>query len=97
MYWIPLGPLIARDLPYSCGFTSVGRPLLDILQRKLAKTEFATALSSAGNDLVGFQIVSIRDKVLDIIVGGICGSGGDLLYYRLLDLCPSWLAKAVVG
>lgn len=73
-----LRPLIARDLPYSCRLTSVVRPLLDIPQRKLAKTEFATALSSSGNDLVGFQIGSIRDNVLDIIVGGVCDSGGDL-------------------
>lgn len=86
-----LRPLIARDLPYSCGLTSVVRPLLDILQRKLAKTEFATALSSAGNDLVRFQIGSIRDKVLDIIVGG--GSGSDLFIRSM----PLWLAKAFVA
>lgn len=86
--WIPLGLLAARNLLYSCGLTSVVRTLLDILQRKLAKIGFATALSSASNDLVGFQIGSIGDKVLDTIVGGICGSGDDL-FIRSMPLLVS--------
>lgn len=86
--WIPLGLLVAKQLSYSCGPIFIVRTLLGLLQRKLAKIEFATALSSAGRDLAVFQVGSSGDNVLDTIAGGLCGNGGDL-FIRSMPLMPS--------